>query len=189
MECALHAGRMAPSGFEFDWPSNAGLQRFLWPIIWVSPWPRSWLTLPPHTRAHKVADVHLNVAVVLQCRWSPVRRRPSRSLTRCCPSPCHMQTSVPSPARWASTRRTAPLINVGYGRPDVTGPDPFQGVGSNTNQQRDYPIQEIINEWGEATSGPSTAKMRCKCLCSAMRSDPLHVSALQKATASTLSSW
>ena len=82
-----------------------------------------------------------------------------------------------------------PLINVGYGRPDVTGPDPFQGVGSNTNQQRDYPIQEIINEWGEATSGPSTAKMRCKCLCSAMRSDPLHVSALQKATASTLSSW
>ncbi len=42
-----------------------------------------------------------------------------------------------------------PLINVGYGRPDVDGPDPFQGVGSNTNQQRDYPIQEIINEWGE----------------------------------------
>ena len=41
-----------------------------------------------------------------------------------------------------------PLINVGYGRPDVDGPDPFQGVGSNTNQQRDYPIQEIINEWG-----------------------------------------
>ena len=42
-----------------------------------------------------------------------------------------------------------PLINVGYGRPDVDGPDPFQGVGSNTNQQRDYPIQELINEWGE----------------------------------------
>ena len=42
-----------------------------------------------------------------------------------------------------------PLINVGYGRPDATSPDPFQGVGSNTNQQRDYPIQEIINEWGE----------------------------------------
>jgi hypothetical protein len=42
-----------------------------------------------------------------------------------------------------------PLINVGYGRPDVDGPDPFTGVGSNTNQQRDYPIQEIINEWGE----------------------------------------
>lgn len=41
-----------------------------------------------------------------------------------------------------------PLINVGYGRPDVDGPDPFQGVGSNTNQQRDYPIQQIINEWG-----------------------------------------
>ncbi|KAK9900984.1 hypothetical protein WJX75_006590 [Coccomyxa subellipsoidea] len=39
------------------------------------------------------------------------------------------------------------LINVGYGRPDVDGPDPFQGVGSNTNQQRDYPIQQIINEW------------------------------------------
>ena len=45
-----------------------------------------------------------------------------------------------------------PLINVGYGRPDVDGPDPFQGVGSNTNQQRDYPIQEIINEWGELIS-------------------------------------
>ena len=45
-----------------------------------------------------------------------------------------------------------PLINVGYGRPDATGPDPFQGVGSNTNQQRDYPIQEIINEWGELPS-------------------------------------
>ncbi len=44
-----------------------------------------------------------------------------------------------------------PLINVGYGRPDVDGPDPFQGVGSNTNQGRDYPIQELINEWGELT--------------------------------------
>ena len=45
-----------------------------------------------------------------------------------------------------------PLINVGYGRPDVDGPDPFQGVGSNTNQQRDYPIQAIINEWGKFVS-------------------------------------
>ena len=45
-----------------------------------------------------------------------------------------------------------PLMNVGYGRPDVDGPDPFQGVGSNTNQQRDYPIQEIIDEWGEWSS-------------------------------------
>jgi hypothetical protein len=45
-----------------------------------------------------------------------------------------------------------PLINVGYGRPDVDGPDPFQGVGSNTNQQRDYPIQAIIDEWGMALS-------------------------------------
>ena len=44
-----------------------------------------------------------------------------------------------------------PLMNVGYGRPDVDGPDPFQGVGSNTNQQRDYPIQEIIDEWRECS--------------------------------------
>lgn len=42
-----------------------------------------------------------------------------------------------------------PLINVGYGRPDTDGPDTFTGVGSNTNQQRDYPITEIITEWGE----------------------------------------
>lgn len=50
-----------------------------------------------------------------------------------------------------------PLMNVGYGRPDVDGPDPFQGVGSNTNQQRDYPIQEIIDEWRECSSQCITA--------------------------------
>ena len=50
-----------------------------------------------------------------------------------------------------------PLINLGYGRPDVDGPDPFQGVGSNTNQQRDYPIQEIIDEWRECSSHCITA--------------------------------
>ena len=47
-----------------------------------------------------------------------------------------------------------PLINVGYGRPDVDGPDPFQGVGSNTNQQRDYPIQALIDEWGKLPEEP-----------------------------------
>lgn len=55
-----------------------------------------------------------------------------------------------------------PLINVGYGRPDVDGPDPFQGVGSNTNQQRDYPIQEIINEWGRPTLTPYEAVSSCR---------------------------
>lgn len=56
-----------------------------------------------------------------------------------------------------------PLINVGYGRPDVDGPDPFQGVGSNTNQQRDYPIQEIINEWGEPiVTGPYSILAMCQ---------------------------
>ena len=55
-----------------------------------------------------------------------------------------------------------PLINVGYGRPDVDGPDPFQGVGSNTNQQRDYPIQAIIDEWGMApNSRPSCPDRVC----------------------------
>ena len=54
-----------------------------------------------------------------------------------------------------------PLINVGYGRPDVTGPDPFQGVGSNTNQQRAYPIQEIINEWGEGPLACCTIRSPC----------------------------
>ena len=42
-----------------------------------------------------------------------------------------------------------PLINVGYGRPDVDVADPNQGVGSNTNQQKDYPIAELLNEWSE----------------------------------------
>lgn len=43
-----------------------------------------------------------------------------------------------------------PLVNVGYGRPDAAGPDEFGGVGSNTNDQRDYPADQIISEWGEA---------------------------------------
>ena len=42
-----------------------------------------------------------------------------------------------------------PLINVGYGRPDVEVSDPNQGVGANTNQQKDYPIAELMNEWSE----------------------------------------
>ena len=42
-----------------------------------------------------------------------------------------------------------PLINVGYGRPDVDVADPNAGVGSNTNQQKDYPIAELMNEWSE----------------------------------------
>ena len=42
-----------------------------------------------------------------------------------------------------------PLINVGFGRPDVDVADPNQGVGSNTNQQKDYPIAELLNEWSE----------------------------------------
>ena len=41
-----------------------------------------------------------------------------------------------------------PVINVGYGRPDVDKSDEFGGVGSNTNDQRDYPAAEIIAEWG-----------------------------------------
>ena len=81
-------------------------------------------------------------------------------------TPCCMQAAkqvldrtLPNPVSYADLCAIAgavgvyatkgPLINVGYGRPDATSPDPFQGVGSNTNQQRDYPIQEIINEWGE----------------------------------------
>ena len=70
-----------------------------------------------------------------------------------------LDRTLPSPVSYADLCAIAgavgvyatkgPLINVGYGRPDATSPDPFQGVGSNTNQQRDYPIQEIINEWGE----------------------------------------
>ena len=42
-----------------------------------------------------------------------------------------------------------PLINVGYGRPDVDVADPNAGVGSNTNQQKDYPIAELMDEWSE----------------------------------------
>lgn len=42
-----------------------------------------------------------------------------------------------------------PLINVGYGRPDVDVSDPNRGVGSNTNQQKDYPIAELMDEWSE----------------------------------------
>ena len=42
-----------------------------------------------------------------------------------------------------------PLINVGYGRPDVEVSDPNQGVSANTNQQKDYPIAELMNEWSE----------------------------------------
>ena len=54
---------------------------------------------------------------------------------------------------WRS-RTHGPLINVGYGRPDVDGPEPFWGVGSNTNQRRDYPIQLIINEWAAELYSP-----------------------------------
>ena len=43
-----------------------------------------------------------------------------------------------------------PLVNVGYGRPDVEVPDDFGGVGSNTNDQRDYPADQLIAEWGAA---------------------------------------
>ena len=43
-----------------------------------------------------------------------------------------------------------PLVNVGYGRPDVEVPDEFGGVGSNTNDQRDYPADQLIAEWGAA---------------------------------------
>ena len=74
-----------------------------------------------------------------------------------------------------------PLLNVGYGRPDATSPDPFQGVGSNTNQQRDYPIQEIINEWGElhtpCTLGVTFRNIllaSCKPHASAPRVQPCH---------------
>ena len=41
-----------------------------------------------------------------------------------------------------------PVINVGYGRPDVNTSDEFGGVGSNTNDQRDYPADQLIAEWG-----------------------------------------
>ena len=43
-----------------------------------------------------------------------------------------------------------PLIKVGYGRPDVDVADPNAGVGANTNQQKDYPIAELMDEWSEA---------------------------------------
>ena len=43
-----------------------------------------------------------------------------------------------------------PLVNVGYGRPDVEVPDDFGGVGSNTNDQRDYPADQLIAEWRAA---------------------------------------
>ena len=41
-----------------------------------------------------------------------------------------------------------PVINVGYGRPDVNKADVFAGVGSNTNAARDYPADQLIAEWG-----------------------------------------
>nr|QOL01105.1 putative extracellular protein CSOL_032 [Pseudococcomyxa simplex] len=93
--------------YEFDWPSNAGLQRFIWPSIWAA---KQQLdkTLPTPVSYADLCSIAGAVGVYLT---------------------------------------HGPLINVGYGRPDVDGPDPFQGVGSNTNQQRDYPIQQIINEW------------------------------------------
>jgi hypothetical protein len=35
-DCGRHACRANGSiRYEFDWPSNAGLQRFMWPMIWV----------------------------------------------------------------------------------------------------------------------------------------------------------
>ena len=62
-----------------------------------------------------------------------------------------IRRSVRHSRRCGSVQHTWAAHHVGYGRPDVDGPDPFQGVGSNTNQGRDYPIQELINEWGELT--------------------------------------
>ena len=41
-----------------------------------------------------------------------------------------------------------PLVNVGYGRLNVEVPDDFGGVGSNTNDQRDYSADQLIAEWG-----------------------------------------
>lgn len=68
-----------------------------------------------------------------------------------------------------------PLMNVGYGRPDVDGPDPFQGVGSNTNQQRDYPIQELINEWGELSlTGHCQSRRTVEACSSAWRVDVMR---------------
>ena len=79
-------------------------------------------------------------------------------LLTCAAAKQQLDKTIPSPVSCADLCSIAgavgvyltlgSLINVGYGRPDVDGPDPFQGVGSNTNQQRDYPIQQIINEWG-----------------------------------------
>jgi catalase (peroxidase I) len=70
-------------------------------------------------------------------------------LDRVLPSPVSYADLIAIGGAAAVYATNGPLINVGYGRPDVDGPDHFIGVGSNTNQQRDYPIQEIINEWSE----------------------------------------
>ncbi|KAK9832108.1 hypothetical protein WJX81_007884 [Elliptochloris bilobata] len=93
--------------YEFDWPSNGGLQRFAYPLVWA---------------AKQVVDKLL-----------------------------------PSPVSWADMfaisgavglyKLHGPLVNVGYGRPDVEVPDDFGGVGSNTNDQRDYPADQLIAEW------------------------------------------
>ncbi|KAK9832086.1 hypothetical protein WJX81_005292 [Elliptochloris bilobata] len=92
---------------EFDWPSNGGLQRFAWPLLYT---------------AKQVVD-----------------------------------KVVPHPVSWADLCQIAgavgvytlhgPVINVGYCRPDVDKADEFGGVGSNTNDQRDYPAKELIAEW------------------------------------------
>ena len=108
------------------------------------------------------------IAQMISVRWAALNavllyvQASKQVLDRMLPSPVSYADLCAIAGAVGVYNTHGPLINVGYGRRDVDGPDPFQGVGSNTNQQRDYPIQEIINEWGKLTLTPYEAFSICR---------------------------
>jgi len=89
----------------------------------------------------------------LPCGLEPRMRVLQSASCYCTPNPAQSFSvpsyrTVPSVLQVGLYKLHGPLVNVGYGRPDATGPDLFAGIGSNTNDQRDYPANELINEWG-----------------------------------------
>ena len=54
---------------------------------------------------------------------------------------------IPLAAAAAIKNAGGPYVNVGYGRPEATGPDPFVGVSVSTEITKDWPLDALLAQW------------------------------------------
>lgn len=54
---------------------------------------------------------------------------------------------IPLAAAAAVKNAGGPYVNVGYGRPDASVADPFDGVGHATEITKDWPLDKLLAQW------------------------------------------